>query len=110
MMRQVRTFRIVRAEPFVKWLNGLRDAKTVNSIERRISRLAVGNFGDSKGVSDRVSEVRIDIGPGYRVYFTRVGNAIVVLLGGGDKSSQSRDIVAAKSLISKVEDIIRGTE
>lgn len=65
-------------------------------IDARIGRLRLGNFGDARSVGDSVSELRIDCGPGYRVYFTRHGETVVILLGGGDKRSQARDIERAK--------------
>lgn len=76
----------------------MRDVRAVARIAKRIDRLALGNPGDVKPVGDGVSEMRIDYGPGYRVYFTTQGRQIVILLCGGDKSSQERDIRAAKAL------------
>ncbi len=69
----------------------------------RIRRLSLGNPGDVSSVGGGVSELRVDHGPGYRVYFTRVGTAIVILLCGGDKSSQTRDIRTAKAMVKDVE-------
>lgn len=69
----------------------------------RIERLRGGNFGDSKMLGDGVGELRIDSGPGYRVYFTKVGSEIVILLAGGDKKSQSRDIPKAKAMAKQLE-------
>jgi putative addiction module killer protein len=83
---------------FDAWLAGLRDRRGRTSISQRITRLAAGQLGDVKSVGDRVSELRIDTGPGYRLYFTRRGGHLIVLLCGGDKSSQSRDIARAKAL------------
>lgn len=82
--------------PFREWLNGLRDIEARARIRVRLNRLRLGNFGDVKPVSDGVSELRIPLGPGYRVYFGRVGSAIVLLLCGGDKSAQNRDVSMAK--------------
>ena len=82
-------------EPFAKWLDGLRDAKARRSISRRIEALEYGHYGDVKPVGNGVSELRIFSGPGYRVYFGEEGNDIVILLCGGDKDSQSRDIKTA---------------
>ncbi|MET3854291.1 MULTISPECIES: type II toxin-antitoxin system RelE/ParE family toxin [unclassified Rhizobium] len=87
---------------FGKWLGELRDAHARIRIVTRIRRLELGNPGDVKPVGGGVSEIRIDYGPGYRVYFTRVGDAIVILLCGGDKSSQSRDIAQAKQLAKEI--------
>src|SRR5262245_12870137 len=82
--------------PFTEWLNGLRDAKARAKIRVRIDRVSLGNFGDRSAVGEGVQELRIDLGPGYRVYFAEVGKVIVLLLCGGDKSSQQRDIRKAK--------------
>ena len=80
------------SEPFTEWLRGLRDGTTRNRIRQRIARLRLGNFGDTRSVGDGVLELRIHFGPGFRVYFGREGASVVILLCGGDKSSQERDI------------------
>lgn len=80
---------------FVKWLNGLRDIKARSRILVRIERLAAGNPGDVKPVGEGVSELRIDHGPGYRVYFVKRGQAVIILLAGGDKRTQAKDIKTA---------------
>ena len=80
------------SEPFTEWLRGLRDGTTRNRIRQRIARLRLGNFGDARSVGDNVLELRIHFGPGFRVYFGREGASVVILLCGGDKSSQERDI------------------
>lgn len=87
---------------FGKWLRELRDTHARARIVARIRRLELGNPGDFKPVGEGVSEMRIDHGPGYRVYFTRVGDAIVILLCAGDKSSQNRDIAQAKRLAKEI--------
>lgn len=87
---------------FGAWLRGLRDVRARAVIARRIERVAQGLMGDVKAVGAGVSELRVDIGPGYRVYFVKRGETLVVLLCGGDKSSQARDIVHAKSLAQEV--------
>lgn len=87
---------------FAKWLDGLRDARAKARILVRLRRLSLGNFGDWKPVGDSVSELRIDYGPGYRVYLTRRGNSVVILLAGGTKKSQSRDIKMAISLAQEL--------
>lgn len=84
-------------EPFTEWRDGLRDAAMRRRIIQRILRLAEGNYGDVAPVGDGVSELRFFFGSGYRVYFGEENNRIVVLLCGGDKSSQNRDIQAAKA-------------
>jgi putative addiction module killer protein len=94
----------VRETPeFTRWLADLRDQRAVLHIVRRISRVAAGNIGDAKSVGGSVSELRIDYGPGYRVYFTRRGQALVILLCGGDKRTQSRDIRKAVEIADKLE-------
>lgn len=87
-----------QTETFRSWLADLRDRRAVARIAARIDRLKLGNPGDVKSVGDGVSELRIDYGPGYRLYFKRVGQEIVLLLCGGDKSTQDRDIERAKAL------------
>lgn len=83
--------------PFREWLDALRDVRARAKIRVRLNRIRLGNFGDAKPVGDGVSELRIPYGPGYRVYFARTGSTIVLLLCGGDKSTQSRDISTAKT-------------
>jgi putative addiction module killer protein len=87
-----------QTETFAKWLSGLRDSRARTRIQVRIDRLELGNFGDVGPVGDGVSELRIDYGPGYRVYVVRRGAVVVVLLAGGDKRTQDKDIVAAQAL------------
>ena len=82
--------------PFRKWLEGLRDRQARAKIRVRLNRIRLGNFGDSKSVGSGVNELRISYGPGYRVYFGRKGNTVVILLLGGDKKTQSDDIALAK--------------
>lgn len=86
---------IFKTDMFAAWLDGLRDLQGRARIQARIERLAAGNPGDVRVVAAGVSEMRIDAGPGYRVYFTRRGRELVILLAGGDKSTQSRDIAVA---------------
>lgn len=83
---------------FAKWLGGLRDRQARARIQVRLDRLALGLAGDVKPVGSGVSELRIDYGPGYRVYFKRQGDDFVVLLAGGDKRTQDRDIRRALAL------------
>lgn len=87
-----------KTQAFAEWIDGLRDVRGRARVQARIGRLAQGNAGDVKPVGEGVSEMRIDAGPGYRVYFTRRGREIVVLLAGGDKSTQSKDIKTALQL------------
>ena len=81
--------------PFSEWLGSLRDIKARAKIRARLDRVSLGNLGDCHRVGDGVQELRIDYGPGYRVYFGQVGAAIVLLLCGGDKSTQAKDIEQA---------------
>jgi len=83
---------------FAKWIGRLRDDRARLRIEIRIRRLQLGNAGDVKPVGDGVSELRIDYGPGYRVYFIKRGETLVVLLAGGDKRTQADDIATAREL------------
>ena len=83
---------------YAEWFSGLRDRTAKTRIDIRIRRLSLGNAGDVKPVGEGVSELRVDYGPGYRVYFVQKGNVYVVLLAGGDKSTQDRDIREAKAL------------
>ena len=91
-------FEVRRTERFIQWLDGLSDPRAVAKIAARAERLASGNFGDVQPVGEGVSELRIHYGPGYRVYFVQRGAVVVILLCGGDKSSQARDIRSAKAL------------
>jgi putative addiction module killer protein len=91
-------FEIRKTEQFSEWLDALRDIKARARVQARIERLSLGNAGDVKPVGAGVSEMRIDYGPGYRVYFKKVGQTIIILLVGGDKSSQNSDIKTALTL------------
>ena len=84
-------------EPFTEWFESIQDRKTQTRIEARLNSIKYGNFGDYQSVGDGVFELRFHFGPGYRIYFGLVDNTIVLLLCGGDKSSQTRDIVRAKA-------------
>jgi putative addiction module killer protein len=86
------------AEPFTDWLNGMRDKAAAARIRIRLLRIEAGNFGDCEPVGEGVTELRVHVGPGYRVYFGRYGKTVVILLCGGDKATQSSDIRQAKSL------------
>ena len=89
---------IRKTEVFIKWLDGLRDEIGRARIQARIARLASGNAGDVKPVGQGVSEMRIDVGPGYRVYFMRHGDEYILLIAGGSKSTQKRDIELALAM------------
>ena len=86
---------VSQTEVFAKWLLRLRDIRARARIQARIDRMELGNFGNAKPVGEGVSEMKINYGPGYRVYFVRRGSELVILLAGGDKSSQSKDILKA---------------
>jgi len=89
---------IRKTDTFAKWIDGLRDIRARARILVRIERLSLGNPGDVKPVGEGVSEMRIDYGPGYRVYFKKIGQTVVVLLAGGDKRTQAKDIKSALHL------------
>ena len=89
---------IRQTEVFTRWLNGLRDQRARIRVTARIRRLSLGNFGDVKPIGGGISEMRVDYGPGYRVYFVQRGETLVILLAGGDKSTQDRDIARARDL------------
>lgn len=93
-----------RTDVFAAWLKGLRDRAGAARIEIRIARLALGNPGQSRNLHGGVSELKIDFGPGYRVYFTERAGEIVVLLCGGDKKSQTADVARAIALRNELED------
>ena len=93
---------IKQTETFAKWLISMRDLRAQVAIARRIDRACAGNFGDVKSVGEGVSEMRIDMGAGYRVYFTVRQRKVVFLLVGGDKSTQSSDIRTAISLAKEI--------
>lgn len=89
---------VIRSETFDRWLRKLRDRRAAARVQVRIDRLASGNPGDVRSVGSAISELRIDYGPGYRVYYLQDGETLIVLLCGGDKSSQERDIKTAHRL------------
>ena len=94
---------IKKTRHFLEWESQLRDFRAQIRIQTRIRRLSLGNAGDAKSVGEGVMEMRIHYGPGYRVYFTRRGSELVILLVGGDKSTQSRDIELAKRIANSIE-------
>jgi len=97
-MIEVRKTRI-----FSKWFDGLKDRRARSRIQARIDRVEMGHFGDIAPVGEGISELRIFYGPGYRVYFVQKGDVLVILLSGGDKSSQKSDIVKAKRIATQLE-------
>jgi putative addiction module killer protein len=108
MLYQISYFEDNNGEaPFVRWLSSLKDRKAAALIKTRIDRLRFGLFGDSKVLREDVHELRIHFGPGYRLYFTKHQNSMVVLLCGGDKSTQRKDInkaVLYRRLLKDVDD------
>lgn len=95
---------IRQTDEFAKWLRNLRDANARLRITQRLFRLERGNAGDARSVGGAVREMRIDYGPGYRVYFTQRGNTLVVLLCAGDKRTQKADIARARELAEQWRD------
>jgi putative addiction module killer protein len=94
----------VRSSDFDVWLSGLADHKAKARVLARLRSATLGNFGDCEPVGEGVSEMRIHVGPGYRVYFVRMGSTVYVLLTGGDKSSQKQDITRAKKMAQELKE------
>jgi putative addiction module killer protein len=92
--------------PFREWYGGIRDRRARVLIQSRLDRVESGNIGDCKSVGKEIFELRIFYGPGYRIYFAKVGKIIIVLIGGGDKSTQNRDIATAQSLWEQTRESI----
>jgi len=93
---------IYKTDAYMAWEATLRDGRALRHIQARIRQMSLGNFGDAKSVGGGVMESRIHYGPGYRIYYTRRGLEIVILLVGGDKSTQRNDIVKAQQLASNI--------
>jgi len=91
-------YQVKRTEQFIKWMKNLRDVYAKSRINNRLKHVELGNLGDSKSVGDGVFEMRIDYGPGYRLYYMNVNGEVIFLLIGGDKSTQQRDIEKAKEI------------
>lgn len=96
-------YEVLQTSAYAAWFRSLRDRTARGLIVRRLERLELGNFGDTKSLGDGVHELRLKFGPGYRVYFSHRTGRIVLLLCGGDKGSQSRDIARAKQLALELE-------
>lgn len=96
-------YQLAETIEFARWLGSLRDIRAIAKIIDRLKRASNGNFGDYKSVKGGVFEMRIDYGPGYRVYFFRRGKELVILLCGGDKRSQDDDVARAKRLKEEIE-------
>jgi putative addiction module killer protein len=101
-MAEAKPFEVHRHDVFHDWIISLRDAKARARIGLRLRRLELGNPGEVEAVGDGISEMKIDYGPGYRVYYVATDTQVVLLSCGGDKSSQSRDIKRAKELANEV--------
>jgi len=100
MLYTIKVYRTLAGKvPFDDWMDKLSDKKALVAIEVRLDRLTLGNFGQCKSVGDGVHELKIDLGPGYRVYLSKVGGTIVLLLCAGDKGSQQKDIAKAKKYL-----------
>jgi putative addiction module killer protein len=96
-------FEVIESDVFQSWMSELRDKRARAKITARIARVAEGNLGDWKPIRGAVSELRIDHGPGYRLYFTRRGSRLILLLCGGDKRTQSADINRALGMVNELE-------
>ncbi|WP_081944616.1 type II toxin-antitoxin system RelE/ParE family toxin [Sphingopyxis sp. MWB1] len=97
------TYQLAETTEFARWLGSLRDIRAIAKITDRLKRASNGNFGDHKSVKGGVFEMRIDYGPGYRVYFFRRGKELVILLCGGNKRTQDDDVAYAKRLKEEIE-------
>ena len=95
-------YQVIRSDTFSRWFRGLRDKQAQARIAVRIRRIEEGNLGDHGSVGGGVSELRINVGPGYRIYYTIRRNTVVILLCGGDKSSQQRDIRRAQQMANEL--------
>lgn len=96
-------FAVRQTQAFQDWLDGLKDFRAQVRIAARLRLAEAGNLGDWKSVGSEVSEMRVDYGPGYRLYFTRCGSVLIVMLAGGDKSTQARDVRRAQRLVKELE-------
>jgi len=96
-------YQLQRTDVFDNWLLGLRDMRAKARILARLESARLGNLGDARSVGDGVSEMRVDVGTGYRVYFTRRQRVVLILLCGGDKSTQARDIARAKLMVRAID-------
>ena len=99
----MQTLLVQQTAEFVDWLDGLKDQRAQLRIAARLRLAESGNLGDWKSIEGALSEMRISFGAGYRLYFTRKANVMIVMLAGGDKSSQSRDITRAKRILKELE-------
>jgi putative addiction module killer protein len=105
LSRSGKSVAVLRTEEFIDWLKGLRDRQARARISARIDRLEEGNPGQTRSVGSGLVEMKIDYGPGYRVYYVQRGEVLVMLLCGGDKSTQEKDIRRAKVLAAQLEEL-----
>ena len=96
--------RVLTSEIYRDWINALKDRAVRARIQVRVDRLVHGNAGQSRRLTDGISELKIDVGPGYRVYYTERGGELIILLAGGDKSSQQKDINTAIALAKNLQE------
>ena len=96
-------FQVRQTQQFQDWLDALKDLRAQVRIVARLRLVEAGSLGDWKALGGEVSEMRVDVGPGYRLYFTRRGSIVIVMLAGGDKSTQARDIKRAQRIVKELE-------
>ena len=108
LRRPDRPITIVQTAVFRRWLDSLKDRRARSRIDDRLLRLADGNAGDTKSIGNGVQELRLHFGPGYRIYYVWKDDVLIILLTGGDKDSQARDIARAKAMAKDAEDGIEG--
>lgn len=97
-------YSVIETEQFAEWLGGLKDRTTRVRLQLRLRKASLGNLGDHKSVGDNVWEMRESFGPGWRMYYTLHGSTVVMMLGGGEKSGQTKDIERAKALAKELQD------
>jgi putative addiction module killer protein len=109
--REVRVYSLPDGQtPFLNWLDKLKDRQARQRIQARIGRLRLGNFGQTRSLGGGVHELKVDYGPGYRIYFGREGTTVVILLSGGDKKTQNEDIKEAKEYWARYQQERVGTD
>ena len=96
-------YSVIETESFAEWVDNIRDMPTRIRLRRRVNKAKLGNLGDIKAVGDGIWEMREFFGPGWRMYYIQRGDVLIVMLGGGDKSSQERDIAAAKAMAKEID-------
>lgn len=97
-------FTVLTTDTFSEWLDGLKDIRTRRRLATRLRKAELGNLGDVKSVGDGVMEMREHFGPGWRMYYVQRGTTVILMLGGGDKDTQTRDMAAAKAIAQSLED------